>query len=134
MTATADQIARLRRMVAEPTATTYSDADLKAAIERNPLADANTELPFVVSSMPQEPNPAWIPTYDLNRAAAEIWLEKAGQLTCQVDFRADGLDTNDSQRYQHAMKQYRTYWGRRSGRAIVVHIPSTTEEVIDANL
>ncbi len=41
MAASAEQIARLRRMVAEPTTATYTDDDLAAYIAAHPLMDAN---------------------------------------------------------------------------------------------
>ncbi len=49
MTATAEQIARLRRMTGEPTTTVYSDAALAAIIALYPLEDARGEGPWIES-------------------------------------------------------------------------------------
>ncbi len=85
MSATAAQTARLRRMVGEPTLEFYSNAALAAYIEAYPLPDERGESPYTWddSTAPptQDANEEWIPTYDLNAAAADIWQEKAARLS-----------------------------------------------------
>jgi len=68
MSATTEMIAEVRRMVAEPTTAVYSDAVLSAYIERYPLHDADGLT---------EDDTGWTAVYDLNAAAAGIWLEKS---------------------------------------------------------
>ncbi len=128
MAATVDQILRLRRMAGEVSGNSYSDADLKAYIEHYPLIDVNgrqwylepqstlgTSVPGVSTVI--VPNDAWIPTYDLNSAAADIWQEKAASLAPDFDFSADGSSISRSQVYEHAMQQARYYRGRRAAQS-----------------
>lgn len=113
MTATAEQIARLRRMVNEPSgSSSYSDDDLATIIERSPLLDAAGEAPTLADGTV---NTAWAATYDLNAAAAEMWEEKSSVLAQDYDFQADGGQYSRSQAYEQAMKQARYF---RSKRAI----------------
>ncbi len=104
MAVTAAQIARLRRMVAEPTATTYSDDDLGAIIESHPVPDSEGYWPT---------DDDWTATYDLNAAAAEVWEEKAAALADAYDFQADGASFQRNQLYANAQQQARRYNARR---------------------
>ncbi len=87
-TPTADQIAQLRRMVAEPDANTYSTTVLSGIIVRYPLVDADGNDPDDL---------LWAGVWDLNRAAADIWEEKATAYVADFDFAADGGDYKRSQ-------------------------------------
>lgn len=121
MTATAAQIAQLRRMVAEPLTTTYSDALLTTIIESYPTLDPNGEVPvYWTATIPpaQEDNTMWVATYDLNAAAAQIWEEKAAVPAADYDFKADGGDFTRSQVFEQAMKQARYYRSRRAAGTI----------------
>lgn len=123
MTVTADQIAQLRRMTAEPTTTTYSDAAITAYIERYPLMDALGHPPYVNSSttpVTLVANTEWTATYDLNAAAADVWEEKAAAVSSQFDFSADGASFSLSQQYQQADKMTRHYRARRSASTITL--------------
>jgi hypothetical protein len=114
---TAAQIADLRRMVAEPTTTTYSDLTLTAIIERYPHMDEQGEDPFTLSSDTPPvhvANANWMPTYDLNAAAADVWQEKAGALAGNYDFSADGGNYSRSQGAKMALDQARYYRSRRA--------------------
>ncbi len=100
---TAAQIATVRRMVAEPLTTTYSDALITTFIETYPVLDEQGEQPFTLSSDTppvHETNADWMPTYDLNAAAADIWTEKASAVANLYDFKADGGDYTRSQAYE----------------------------------
>jgi hypothetical protein len=118
MTATAEQIARVRRMVAEPTEATYNDASIAGYIERYPLLDERGQAPYTwdASTIPptKTANTAWIATYDLHAAAAEIWGEKAASQAGLFDHEADGGSFKRSQAYEHAMGQQRYHNARRS--------------------
>ena len=198
---TATQIADLRRMVAEPTTTTYSDALLTATIEKYPLLDEQGEAPFTLgtqtitttvdadsaaaqkvlnvastvgfrtgksvrinsggvrdetktidsivagvsltmttnliythtalqadavaynSPLPLIPteNDEWIPTYDLNAAAADIWQEKAATWIALYDFSADGGNYSRMQVYEAMQTQARYYRSRRSASVVRLH-------------
>lgn len=123
MAPTATQIATVRRMVAEPTTATYSDALISAAIARYALDDARGEGPLIESETTPgtlETNPDWTETYDLNAAAAEIWAEKAASYTTQFDFADSGQSFARSQTLQMMMQQARYYSARRSVRTITL--------------
>lgn len=77
MTATAAMIATVRRYVADPDQAVFDDAALADAIERYPFADAD-------GLGPQDA--AWTPRYDLNAAAADLWMERAAMSAGQYDF------------------------------------------------
>lgn len=132
MTATAAQVAQLRRMVNESGAETYADTDLEDIIEAYPCLDARGEEPgdWDTSTSPPtwDANEDWIPTYDLSAAAAAIWEEKAAILAQDFDFNADGGDYTRSQTYEQAMKQARYYRSRRRpGTVTLVMHPKPDE-------
>lgn len=124
MAATAAMIARVRRMtgLVGTSAAEYSDADLTTIIETYPLLDELGSEPYTWDSSTepptQEANDDWIPTYDLNAAAAAIWQERAASLADNFDFSADGGSYQRSQAYEQYMKQARFYMARRSARAV----------------
>lgn len=132
MTATASQIAQVRRMTAEQTKNTYSDADIQAYIEAHPLTDSYGYSPDDPDGL-YEVNPDWTPTYDLKAAAADIWEEKAALDVENFDFSADGGSYSRAQRYEHAMRQARYYRSCRSLKTITMQAspkkPLTTDEL-----
>lgn len=118
MTATAAQIARLRRMVNEPSATSsYTDDDLRDYIHQYPCLDEQGEAPYTIDTSTTPPhrtaNTGWLPTYDLHAAAADIYEEKAAVVAQDFDFSADGGNYSRSQAYEHYMKQARYHRSRR---------------------
>lgn len=132
----AGEIAELRRMVAEPTTTTYSDAILAGIIEKYMVMDQNGVDALYVNYATTPPSFAlettWMPTYDLNAAAADVWEEKASKLTDKFDFSADGGNYSQSQAFANASKQASKYNSRRKCKSInVLKYPvesSATEE------
>ncbi|PKO03046.1 MAG: hypothetical protein CVU43_04505 [Chloroflexi bacterium HGW-Chloroflexi-5] len=122
---TAAQIAELRRMVAEPTTTTYSDVLLQGFIARYPLMDELQQEPYTWTMVDgvysQLANTLWIPTYDLNAAAADVWEEKLASLSAvAIDFNADGGNYSDSQAFEHAEKMVKRFRGRRCAKNVAV--------------
>lgn len=126
MAVSAEDIARLRRMVNEPTMTPYSDVALSAVIARYAVVDAwgNEPLVYTYSGTPAVPtpstNPLWVEGYDLHSAAAEIWEEKAADAAQDYDFTAplDDGTYRRSQKYEQYMKQARWHQSRRSAGSI----------------
>lgn len=59
-------------------------------------------------------------SYDLNAAAAEVWLQKAGRRQDYVNWKTDNHTIAEDTEYQHCMEQYRLYSSRakskKSGR------------------
>lgn len=135
MAATSEQKARLRRMTGETGASIYSDADIAAYIERYPLLDERGAPPYTydLTTTPpsQDSNEDWIPTYDLNAAAADIMQEKAANLINNFEFWTDGGKFLKQQQYDHAMEMARRYQSRRSARTISTRPePALPESVV----
>lgn len=123
MSATAAEVARLRRMVNETDEYgDYTDSDLEDYIERYPRMDERGQKPYTydTSTSPptEEENDDWVPTYDLNAAAADIWEEKAAALAADFDFSADGASYTRSQKYQQAKDMAAHYRRRRSATTV----------------
>lgn len=137
MTATAAQIARVRRMVDEATETMYTDEDIQGYIEEYPLLDERGEEPYTWDTSTQPPtqdeNEDWIDTYDLNAAAADIWGEKTAAPAQDFDFSADGGRYTRSQIVEQYQQRERYYRSRRvpsTMRAFMYPKPGNTESVI----
>lgn len=110
MAATAADIARLRRMVAESGTTNgYTDTVLSDAILRYPVADVHGETPVDEDGYA---NTEWVAIYDLNAAAADVWTEKAATLASGYDFNADGGSYSRSQAHAQALKMATYYRSR----------------------
>lgn len=128
MTVNAAHIAEVRRMVAEPDGSGgYTDAVLATLIEKYGLVDkygqSSTYLQMpgsAATSAVENDNPMWIPTYDLNAAAAQIWEEKAAAVAADFDFDADGGDYKRSQKHYQFLAQARYYAARRSPQTITL--------------
>lgn len=125
MSATAAQIAQVRRMVNESDDTTYDDDAITEYIEAYPHLDERGELPYTWDTSTEPPtkdeNETWIPTYDLHAAAADIWSEKAGVVAVDFDFRADGGNYSRSQVVEQYMIQARYHGARRRPGTITLH-------------
>lgn len=96
----ADLIQDVRRMVAEPDATTYTNEAIERLIKNNAVSDESGRTPE---------NPAWDATYDLNATASDIWEEKAGAVADEIDFSADGGSFQRSQKFAMYMRQAARY-------------------------
>jgi hypothetical protein len=95
-----DLVAQLRRMVSEPTDTTYTDELLWSMIEAQSVKDADGYSPD---------DDDWTATYNIYKVAADIWAEKASGYVTQHDFDADGGKFNRSQKYQNAIRMSQFY-------------------------
>jgi hypothetical protein len=60
-------------------------------------------------------DPEWVPTYDLNYAAAEGWRWKAGRVAALTSFSLEGQRVERSDMYDHCTKMADLYDGRVSG-------------------
>ena len=115
---TAAHVSQLRRMVGELTDTTYNDTALIVYIANYPLIDERSERPYSFDTSTDPPtrdhNDDWLPTFDLHRAAADVWEEKAAGFALLFDFRADGSSVTHSQKYDHCVRQAAWHRARRS--------------------
>jgi len=96
-------IAKLRRMTTEVTLETYDDAALETILGDYPLDDAAGNAPSEA---------VWTPTYDLHRAAASIWDEKAAKERDSYDFSmgsAGNATYKRSQLFTHALRMARHF-------------------------
>ena len=136
MTATAAQIAQVRRMTAETTdANGYTDTIIQGYIEAYALVDENGESPRIPSTTTpgiMMANPDWTATYDLHAAAADIWEEKAAVMVEDFDMNVDGASLNRSQAYIQAMQQARSHRSMRSPKTIT-QLPNAAREPINDN-
>lgn len=121
MTATAAMIAELRRMVDEPTTTTYSDVLLTTYIERYPLMDERGVDPYWYDTSTDPPTQTatvgWYPTYDLHRAAADVWDEKASAVAELYDFPTREGTFQHSRQYVAYKEKMRQHLARASARS-----------------
>lgn len=132
---TAAMVAEVRRMTAELEAPTppvtatspgYTDDLIRQYIAEYPLVDRLGQEPFFLrpgTPPTTEPNPNWMPVpgWDLHRAAAKIWGEKAAALACGYDFGGgDGQYFQRSQAYKQAQQQERYHLSRGRPRFIKV--------------
>jgi len=126
MAATAAMIAEVRRMVDEPGVDPYTDILVTAFIEAYPLIDVLGTDPQDVDFSTTPPTiselDGWIPTYDLHAAAADIWVEKAGAVADEFDFKADGGSFSRSQKEDKYMAQSRYHLSRRAAKASRVFV------------
>ena len=123
MTVSAELVARLRLMVAEPTLETYTDDALKAIIARYPTLDEFGQEPWlyawwdIMPSQRQE-NPFWTPTYDLHAAAGDVWDAKAAAVAGSYDFKDANSTFSRSQIYEQYMAQARSHRSRRKPTSV----------------
>lgn len=91
-------IAGVRRLVAEPTDEVYDDATIREYLKRYPLRDEEDRTPD---------DSAWAGRWDWYAAAADIWEEKAAAYVGGFDFSADGASFSRSQVYNQMLVQAR---------------------------
>lgn len=123
MPASALDIQRLRKMVAEDDSATYSDEELAAYIERYPRTDAGGYEPFLDATVypaQQVVNPDWTETYDLAAAAADVWSEKAGAAASRFNFTTDGQTFNVQQIHENCLRMARHFAARRSPSTVTL--------------
>lgn len=111
-TPTLDMVARLRRMTAEPiTSDTYTQGEMLEAIARYPLPDSDGRKPT---------DTGWTGAWDINRAAADVWDEKASLLAADFDFSADGGTYQRSQAYLQMVATAKRFRAQRATSALVM--------------
>lgn len=135
MAASAAMITQVRRWTKEPSIPptgTYADADIAAIIELFPLLDERGVAPYWYDTSTDPPTQTattgWYPTYDLHRAAAHVWDEKAALLAEEVDrpYQGPGPGTHrETQPRDFALAMARYHRSRASASTIqLVQWPS----------
>lgn len=106
-------LTRLAAMTAATTAPTLTDTELEALLTAHQVVDS-------AGLGPTEDD--YVPTWDLNRAAAEGWRWKAARLAMAYDFQADGATYNRSQMLAMCEKMI-TQYQRRIYGSVPVYAP-----------
>jgi hypothetical protein len=117
MAASAAMIAEVRRLVNEPTTTTYSDVLITTFIETYPMIDSDGIAPDETD---------WTAVYNLNRAAADIWEEKAAAVAEKFDYAAEGSSFKLSQISMQYLEMAKALRARRVTAARL--LPETDED------
>lgn len=122
MTVTASDIKRIRSMINEPTAATWTDYDLTVLIEAAACIDTEGNIPT---------DSNWKATYDIYSVASKLWIEKAGKFADEFDFSADGGSFHRSQKQMMMLKQASYYESRSKALGLqlkqfpITHAPIT---------
>jgi len=113
---------RLRRMVAEPTEATYTDADLIALIKAFSTARNVGQNNWIANSSLVD-----VVVWDLHAAAARIWEEKTAALIGQgsYDIEADGQTLHRDQKLQQYRMQVAYHTARRRVRSVKILVAPT---------
>ena len=131
MAVDAADIAKLRAMVDDTDSEqTYTDADLEAAVLAQPLDDVNLIPPPQTGATDVPPeDSAWIPTYDLHRAAADLWDQKAAKESGSYDFKqgAAGQAFTRSQLFKQALRMARHFRSLAPMKSVPLVISRTDE-------
>lgn len=126
MSATDAQIAQVKRMTGTIETTTWTNELVGTYIEKYSLLDERGEVPYTwdTSTSPptEDENDDWIPTYDLNAAAADIWGERAATVADDFTFSADGGSYSLSDVIKHYQERERYYRSRRVKRSTKLHM------------
>lgn len=122
-------VATVRRKTNEPTSAVYDDDALKTIIVEYAYTDVfGTNPQFIETGATATTPPVladtewWLPTFDLNAAASQIWEEKAGQPADDFKFGADNGSYDRNQVYEQYMAQARFFGARRIAKTINVRI------------
>jgi len=113
---------RLRRMVAEPTEATYTDADLIAMLKEFPTARNVGQNNWIANSSLVD-----VVVWDVHAAAARIWEEKVAALIGQgaYDIDADGQTLHRDQKLQQYRTQVAYHTARRRVRSVKILVAPT---------
>lgn len=103
-----DALEELSRLVAADQVPTLDAADLQSILGTAVRPDSDGRPPS---------HAEWVPTYDLNAAAAEGWQRKAGLAASKFDFAEDDQRFNVGQIHNHCIAQARLY-RNRAGRSV----------------
>lgn len=94
---------QLRLMTNATAAPEIDDRQLDVLLEQAAVTDAAGERPS---------SERWTPTFDLDRAAAAGWRQKAAALADHFNIQVDGHKFDRAQAYAQAMQQADMYEGR----------------------
>jgi len=90
---------------------TLTEAELNTALAKAALPDAAGVAPLA---------PDWSATYDVNSAAAEAWIIKAGRASATVEVDPPGSGVFTSKVFDNCRKMARIYAGKRNSSSVTV--------------
>jgi hypothetical protein len=93
-------IEKLKLMAAWEATPALTEAEVEALLDAAAVADEN-------GSSPQ--TDTWVPTYDLNRAAATAWLIKAARSSDQTEVDPPDSGIVTSRVFENCLKMSRVY-------------------------
>lgn len=97
-------LARLASMVAADQRPALSPADLQDLLDEYRTADADGA--WIT-------DPGWVPTWDLNGAAAEGWRRKAARVATDFTFSADGASYDKGEVMAHCLAMAAAFDAKR---------------------
>lgn len=100
----------LKLITAWDSAPALTEAELNATLARSALPDESGVLPSASG---------WVPTYDLNAAAAEAWLIKAARASPTVEVDPPGSGIYTSKVFENCRAMARIYAGKRNSTVAV---------------
>jgi len=130
---TPDVVARLRRMVAEPTTVIYSDEILRDILKQFPTARRVAADTLIVNGS----NALSVVVWDVHAAAAQIWEEKIAALVVQgsYDIVADGQTLNRDQKLRQYRAQLAYHQARRRVKSVkITAAPSRTQLTLEQRI
>lgn len=90
---------------------TLTEAELNSALAKAALPDAAGLLPSALG---------WSATYDINAAAAEVWLVKAARASPTFEADPPGSGIFTSKVFDNCRKMARIYAGKRNSSSVTV--------------
>lgn len=95
---------KLKKLTAWTTAPALSDTEIDELLLQSGTADPEGRAPE---------STGWVPTYDLNSAAAAGWLIKAGRAANTTETAPDSVEVT-SQVFANCLRMARLYGGKRA--------------------
>ena len=95
---------KLKIMVAWETEPAVTESDLESVLDAHAIPDASGTLPD---------SEEWVPTYDENAAAAEVWLIKAARASALTEIDPPGSGIVTSKVFDNCMRMARHYRAKR---------------------
>ena len=113
--------ARLERMVAHDVEPTLSAGEVDDLFEQAKRVDSDGLIPS---------DNDWVPTFDLNAAAAEGWSWKAGKVAPRYGVNLDGAVLQRQQLYAHCRAQAAHYASKIVGTLGIKPVALPEDEVL----
>lgn len=110
---------KLKTLIAWETEPVLTETEVEAVLDNAALADSEGNAPS---------NDNWLPTYDINKAAAEGWLIKAAQASAltEIDPPESGIVT--SKVFENCLAMARIY-AAKTRTTVSIHPPAAAPNI-----